>query len=96
MENKLKFSPYIKEAVAVGHGRTHVVAMVNIDLQSVGHWAEEQGIPYTTYQDLSQKGPVLRPDRRRDRPGQRRRCPRPPASARSSSCTRSWTPTTRS
>lgn len=59
LENKLKFSPYIKEAVAVGNGRTHVVAMINIDLQSVGHWAESQGIPYTTYQDLSQKGPVL-------------------------------------
>jgi len=59
LENKLKFSPYIKEAVAVGNGRTHVVAMINIDLQSVGHWAEGQGIPYTTYQDLSQKGPVI-------------------------------------
>lgn len=59
IENKLKFSPYIKEAVAVGDGRTHVVAMVNIDLQSVGHWAEGRGIAYTTYQDLSQKGPVL-------------------------------------
>lgn len=59
LENKLKFSPYIKEAVTVGHGRTHVVAMINIDLQSVGHWAEGQGIPYTTYQDLSQKGPVI-------------------------------------
>lgn len=59
IENKLKFSPYIKEAVVVGDGRTHVVAMVNIDLQSVGHWAEGRGIAYTTYQDLSQKGPVL-------------------------------------
>lgn len=59
LENKLKFSPYIKEAVTVGDGRTHVVAMVNIDLQSVGHWAEGRGIAYTTYQDLSQKPPVL-------------------------------------
>ena len=59
LENKLKFSPYIKEAVTVGDGRTHVVAMINIDLQSVGHWAESRAIPYTTYQDLSQKEPVL-------------------------------------
>ncbi|HLN59928.1 MAG TPA: AMP-binding protein, partial [Symbiobacteriaceae bacterium] len=58
IENKLKFSPYIKEAVAVGHGRTHVVAMINIDMQAVGHWAENRGLAYTTYQDLSQKDQV--------------------------------------
>ncbi|MFZ5818005.1 MAG: AMP-binding protein [Bacillota bacterium] len=59
IENKLKFSPYIKEAVAVGHKRTHVVAMINIDMRSVGNWAENRGIAYTTYQDLSQKELVL-------------------------------------
>ncbi len=59
LENKLKFSPYIKEAVAVGNGRTHVVAMLNIDMRSVGNWAENRGIAYTTYQDLSQKDEVL-------------------------------------
>lgn len=59
IENKLKFSPYIKEAVAVGHGRGHVVAMINIDASSVGNWAEQRSIAYTTYQDLSQKAQVL-------------------------------------
>lgn len=59
LENKLKFSPYIREAVAVGNGRTHVVSMINIDMRSVGNWAENRGIAYTTYQDLSQKDQVL-------------------------------------
>jgi long-chain acyl-CoA synthetase len=59
IENKLKFSPYIKEAVATGHGRKYVVGMINIDMRSVGNWAESRSIAYTTYQDLSQKGPVL-------------------------------------
>lgn len=59
IENKLKFSPFIKEAVAVGHARTHVVAMINIDMRSVGNWAENRSIAYTTYQDLSQKEQVL-------------------------------------
>lgn len=59
VENKLKFSPHIKEAVCVGQDRPHVAAMINIDLQSVGKWAENRAIPYTTYQDLSQKPPVL-------------------------------------
>lgn len=59
LENKLKFSPYIKEAVTLGQGQAFVAAMINIDLQSVGHWAESRGIAYTTYQDLSQKDEVL-------------------------------------
>ncbi|MBI3328511.1 MAG: AMP-binding protein [Nitrospinae bacterium] len=58
IENRLKFSPYIKEAVAVGHGRPYVAAMLNIDLESIGSWAERQGIPYSGYTDLSQKREV--------------------------------------
>jgi long-chain acyl-CoA synthetase len=58
LENKLKFSPYIKEAVCVGHGRPFVAALINIDLASVGNWAERRGIAYTSYTDLAQKGPV--------------------------------------
>jgi long-chain acyl-CoA synthetase len=58
LENKLKFSPYIKEAVCVGHGRPYVAALVNIDLGSVGNWAERRGIAYTSYTDLSQKPEV--------------------------------------
>jgi len=58
LENKLKFSPYIKEAVCVGHGRPFVAALVNIDLQSVGSWAERRNIAYTSYTDLAQKPEV--------------------------------------
>lgn len=58
IENRLKFSPYIKEAVAVGHQRPYVVAMLNIDLESVGSWAEKRGLPYSGYADLAQKPEV--------------------------------------
>jgi len=58
LENKLKFSPYIKEAVCVGHERPFVAALVNIDLQSVGSWAERRNIAYTSYTDLAQKPEV--------------------------------------
>jgi long-chain acyl-CoA synthetase len=58
LENKLKFSPYIKEAVAVGQDRPYVAAMVNIDMENVGKWAERRQIAYTTYTDLAQKAEV--------------------------------------
>jgi long-chain acyl-CoA synthetase len=58
LENKLKFSPYIKEAVCVGDARPFVAALVNIDLQSVGSWAERRNIAYTSYTDLAQKPEV--------------------------------------
>ncbi|MGH9037816.1 MAG: AMP-binding protein [Acidimicrobiia bacterium] len=58
IENKLKFSPYVKEAVCFGDGRDRVVALVNIDAETVGKWAESQRIPYTTYTDLTQRAPV--------------------------------------
>ncbi|MCI0548979.1 MAG: AMP-binding protein [Candidatus Rokubacteria bacterium] len=58
LENKLKFSPYIKEAVCVGPGRPFVAALVNIDLGAVGSWAERRNLPYTSYTDLSQKPEV--------------------------------------
>ncbi len=54
IENKLKFSVYVKEAVAVGNERPNVVAMVNIDMEVVGNWAERRGIGYTGYTDLAQ------------------------------------------
>ena len=57
-ENKLKFSPYIREAVAFGHEKPFVAAMVAIDLNTVGNWAERRGIPYTSYMDLSQKAEI--------------------------------------
>jgi long-chain acyl-CoA synthetase len=58
IENKLKFSPYVKEAVSLGQGRPYVTAFVNIDLAAVGNWAERRGIAYTSYTDLSQRPEV--------------------------------------
>jgi len=58
IENKLKFSPYVKEAVAVGQDRPFVAAMINIDMENVGKWAERRAIAYTTYADLAQKRAV--------------------------------------
>jgi long-chain acyl-CoA synthetase len=58
IENKLKFFPHIKEAVAFGDGRGMVCAFVNIDAGSVGNWAERRGIAYSGYTDLAQKSEV--------------------------------------
>ena len=59
VENKLKFFPYVKEAVAFGDGREQVCAMLNIDLEAVGNWAERRGLPYAGYVDLAGKPEVL-------------------------------------
>ena len=58
VENKLKFSAYIREAVAVGAGRPWVTALLNIDLNTVGVWAERRNLPYAGYTDLAQKPEV--------------------------------------
>ena len=58
IENKLKFFPHIKEAVSFGHGRDKVCAIVNIDLGSVGNWAERRGLAYSGYTDLAAKPEV--------------------------------------
>jgi long-chain acyl-CoA synthetase len=55
IENKLKFSPYVKEAVVFGGDWPFVTAMINIDFANVGKWAENHQIAYTTYTDLAQK-----------------------------------------
>jgi long-chain acyl-CoA synthetase len=52
IENKLKFSPYIGEAVAFGDARPFVAAIVAIDPVTVGNWAERQNLAYTSFQDL--------------------------------------------
>ncbi|MEP7067690.1 MAG: AMP-binding protein [Usitatibacter sp.] len=59
LENKLKFFPHIKEAVAFGQDRAEATAMVNIDMQAVGDWAERRGIPYSGYTDLAAKPQVV-------------------------------------
>jgi long-chain acyl-CoA synthetase len=58
VENKLKFFPYIKEAVALGDKRASVCAFVNIDFDAVGNWAEKRNLSYAGYADLSQKPEV--------------------------------------
>jgi len=58
VENKLKFFSYIKEAVAFGDGREKVCAMINIDFDAVGNWAERRGLPYAGYTDLAGKPEV--------------------------------------
>ncbi len=58
LENKLKFSPYIKEAVIFGDKQDYVAALINIDPVIVGKWAEDRGIGFTTFMDLSQKPQV--------------------------------------
>jgi len=58
LENKLKFSPYIKEAVIFGDQQPYVSALINVDPIIVGKWAEDRGISFTTYMDLSLKPEV--------------------------------------
>ncbi|WP_421446660.1 AMP-binding protein, partial [Agrobacterium tumefaciens] len=58
IENKLKFFPFIKEAVAFGANRDEVCAFINIDLEAVGNWAERRGMPYAGYTDLASKTEV--------------------------------------
>ena len=59
LENKLKFFPYIKEAVTFGGGKDRVAAFINIDLEAVGNWAERRGLAYTGYTDLAGRPEVL-------------------------------------
>lgn len=54
IENKLKFSPYINDAVVIGDGRRYITALIVIDEENVGNWAQNEKIPYTTYTDLTQ------------------------------------------
>ncbi len=58
VENKLKFFPFIKEAVAFGDKREKVCAFINIDVEAVGNWAERRNLPYAGYTDLAGKPEV--------------------------------------
>jgi len=58
IENKLKFYPHIKEAVVFGDGRDSVCGFINIDIESVGNWAERRNIAYSGYTDLAQRAEV--------------------------------------
>jgi long-chain acyl-CoA synthetase len=54
LEARLKFSPYLRDALIVGHERPYVTAILCIDYNTVGKWAEDNGINYTSYPELSQ------------------------------------------
>ena len=58
LENKLKFFPYIREAVCFGHGRDRVCAFINIDPEAIGNWAEKRSMPYSGYTDLASRPEV--------------------------------------
>lgn len=58
IENKLKFFPHVKEAVCFGHGKDQVTAFINIDMSSVGNWAERKNLAYAGYTDLAGKAEV--------------------------------------
>jgi long-chain acyl-CoA synthetase len=55
IENSLKASPYIKEAIIIGDGRRYLTALIGIELDTVADWAQRHGLPFTTYRDLSEK-----------------------------------------
>ena len=60
IENSLKTSPYVKEAMVIGDGRNYLTALVGIEFDTVGDWATRRNIPYTTYRDLGEKPEVLK------------------------------------
>ena len=59
IENSLKTSPYVNEAMVIGDGRKYLAALIGIELETVGDWALRQNIPYTTYRDLAEKPEVV-------------------------------------
>jgi long-chain acyl-CoA synthetase len=59
IENRLKTSPYVKEAMVIGDRRKYVTALIAIEYDVVGNWALAKSIPYTTYGDLSEKPEVV-------------------------------------
>jgi len=59
IENSLKTSPYVKEAMVIGDGKKFLTALIGIEIDTVGDWALRKSIPYTTYRDLSEKPEVV-------------------------------------
>ena len=60
IENRIKFSPYVRDVAIVGAGQAHLAALVCIDVEAAGHWAQVEGVGYTSYADLSQKPEMLK------------------------------------
>jgi len=59
IENRIKFSPFVRNCAILGAGRAHLCALVCIDFDAVGHWAEQRALAYTSYAELSQLPAVL-------------------------------------
>jgi len=59
IENSLKTSPFVKEAIVVGDGRKYLTALIGIDLEIVSEWAQRKRLAHTTYRDLSEKPEVV-------------------------------------
>jgi long-chain acyl-CoA synthetase len=59
LENRLKVSPFIKEAMAIGDRRKYISALIGIEFDVVSNWAQRKGITFTTYRDLSEKPEVV-------------------------------------
>ncbi len=59
IENSIKTSPFVKEAMVIGDGRKFLAALVGIEFDVVGDWATRRGLPYTTYRDLTEKPEVI-------------------------------------
>ena len=58
IENRLKCSPYINEAIVIGDGRKYLTALIQIEYDNVAKWAQERGIAYTTFKSLAQNPEV--------------------------------------
>lgn len=59
IENAIKASPYVKEAIVLGDSRPYLTALIGIELDTVADWAQRRHVTYTTYRDLSEKPEVL-------------------------------------
>ena len=58
IENALRYSPYVREAIVIADRRRFVSALIQIDFDNVGKWAEEQGLTYTHFRSLAEQTPV--------------------------------------
>jgi long-chain acyl-CoA synthetase len=59
IENELKASPFVREAIVIGDGRKFLTALIGIELDTVGEWAQRRQLGYSTYRDLSAKPEVV-------------------------------------
>ena len=96
IENALKASPYIKEAIVIGDGRKFLSALIGIELDTVGEWAQRRRLGYSTYRDLTEKPEVVELVAGRRQGRQRAASPRWSRSRSSGCCPRSSTTRTAS